>query len=523
MPTTLSAKPIIDVPLWRPEAPALASHAAGGCLTSDMRNDATRIPLLFFLRSSTAFDAFDPIVGEWVPLTSPALAGTFGAGAACVFHPAGPTGFLAAGSTSTVINLSTALLAAVGANQLANRGDGVGFTIRITGNTAGGSGKVEERTIIANTGGTTTPAITLSSALSFVPATGDVYEILSGRVFLLNAGTSATNIWRYYDIATNSYNSVGLAFANLPATISTDSALVALAELYVPFDRAPGSGFVSGAGSYNVASPIQCIVATATAASSITGGGMSAIRADEFRNFQIRIVEDTGAPTSVGQRRRISTHTAGATAVFTLATAWTVTPSSTAKFVVENDNDKIILRSTATTLLYNYNITANTWDTTTWAAPVANGAGSVAAQSFGIGWDSTGPARHSFIYFIRGGATSSIDVLDIAGAATGAWSNAITYGKSGQTFTTGTSGCYLSATLGGRYLILNVNGTQRHARLDLRNRTLDPYTYLRFPQGAAALGDRMASTLFIDGATKLSFAYQLTSSQNYFFGVAVQN
>jgi hypothetical protein len=419
-----------------------------------------------------------------------------------------------------VLNLSTALLAAVGLNQLANRGDGVGFTIRITGNTAGGSGKVEERTIIANTGGTTTPAITLSSALSFVPATGDVYEILSGRVFLLNAG-AVSGSWKYYDIATNAY-STALATAQLPSSISVDSALVALAEHYVPFDRAPGSGFVSGAGSYNVASPIQCIVATATAASSITGAGMSAIRADEYRNFQVRIVEDTGTPTSVGQRRRISTHTAGATAVFTLATAWTVTPSSTAKFVVENDNDKILLRTSGTTSLYNYSIAGNAWDITTWAVPVANGTGSVAAQSFGIGWDSTGPARHSFIYFIRGGATSSIDVLDIAGAATGAWSNAITYGKSSQTFTTGTSGCYLSATLGGRYLILNVNGTQRHARLDLRNRTLDAFTYLRFPQGTAALGDRMASTLFIDGATKLSFAYPLTSSQVYFFGMAVQ-
>jgi len=485
-----------------------------------MRNDATRIPLLFFFRSATALDAFDPIIGEWLPLTSPGFAATFGAGAACVFHPAGPTGLLAAGNTNTVLNLSTALLAAVGPNQLANRGDGVGFTIRITGNTAGGSGKVEERTIIANTGGTTTPAITLSSALSFVPATGDVYEILSGRVFLLNAGAVSSS-WKYYDIATNTY-STALATAQLPSSISVDSALVALAEHYVPFDRAPGSGFVSGAGSYNVASPIQCIVATATAASSITGAGMSAIRADEYRNFQVRIVEDTGTPTSVGQRRRISTHTAGATAVFTLAGAWTVTPSSTAKFVVENDNDKILLRTSGTTSLYNYSIAGNAWDITTWAVPVANGTGSVAAQSFGIGWDSTGPARHSFIYFIRGGATSSIDVLDIAGAATGAWSNAITYGKSSQTFTTGTSGCYLSATLGGRYLILNVNGTQRHARLDLRNRTLDAFTYLRFPQGTAALGDRMASTLFIDGATKLSFAYQLTSSQVYFFSMAVQ-
>lgn len=514
MPTTLSSKPIIDVPLWRPESPTVGVHAAGGCITSDLRNDATRIPALYFLRSAASLDVFDPIAGEWLPLASPALVGTFGAGAACVFHPAGPAGTLAAGGTTTTVVLNTALPASVAVNQLANRGDGVGFTIRIiTG------GRTEERTIIANTAGTT-PTLTLSAALTSAPAAGDTYEMLSGRVFLLNAGASASGIWKYYDIATNSYAT--LSSSGLFATINLDSVLVALSELYVPSDRAPGSGFVSGAGTYNAAAPIQCIVGNGTTTTSITGQGMSAIRANEYRNFQVRIVEDTVTPTAVGQRRRIFDHTAGSAAAFTVATAWTVTPSSGAKFVIENDNDKIILRTSASTLLYNYNIAASTWDTSTWAAPVANGAGSVAAQSFGTVWDASGQARHSYIYFVRGGGTSSIDVLDIAGATTGAWTNAITYGKSNQTFTTGTSGCYLPATLGGRYLVLNVNGTQRQARFDLRNRTLDAYTYLRFPQGTAAVGNRMATTTFIDGATKLGFAYQLTTSQAWFFSVAAQ-
>jgi len=596
MATTLAFKDIIDQPLWRPESPILGANVAGASLCNDMRNDSSRHPYLYYLRSATALDAFDPTTGDWMPLASPALTGTFAAGATSVFHPSqGPRGKLLASSTSTLLNLDgvtngapsaaswtrttttatvtttanhnlatgqiltvtvssdiTAIVlgavtitvtgattftftclnagaasgtltigATIGANQLANRGDGIGFKIRVIGSSAGSSGKIEERTIIANTLGAT-PSVTLDSALSFTPATGDVFEIISGRVFLLSAGVAALGCWKYYDIATNTYSG-NFSITNLPATIGTDSAAVALSELHVSSDRAPGSGLVSGGATYNAASPINCILATASGASSITGSGMPAtLFANEYTNFQVRIVEDTATPTSVGQRRRISSHTSGATGVFTLASAWTVTPSATAKFVVENDDDKILLRSTATTAIYNYNITAATWDTTTWAASVAHGAGVTAAQNFGIVRDATGNSRHSQIFFVRGGATTAIDILDIAGAATGSWSNAIVYGNLGQTFTTGTSGCHDPATMSGRFLHLCVNGTQRMVRFDMRNRVIDSGTYLRFPQGVAVVGQKMGSALFVDGATKLNFVFQITTSQTQVFSMAVQ-
>lgn len=519
MPTTLNFKQYLDLPTWRPEAVPFAAPGAGSSFAWDHRNNDNGSPYQYFLRSATNFEAHDPITGEWMALASPALAGTFGAGAAAVFHPSqGPRGQLAAGNTISRVVLSTALPAPVGINQLANRGDGRGFRIRVIDNVVGGSGKIEERSVVGNTLGTT-PTIMLDTPLSFTPGINTTYEIRAGRVYMLSAGALAAGIWKFYDIATNSF-SANLATVNLPANIATDSNAVALSESHVPHDRAPGEGFVPGAGTYDGGK--KCIVATATGATSITGAGMFAdLAADEYRNFQVRVVEDSVNPTACNQRRRISTHTAGAAAVFTVA-AWAVMPSATAKFVIENDDDKIMLRSSAGAAVYNYNINANTWDTTTWAAPVAHGTGVVFEQGFGYTRDTGVNARHSHVYCIRGGNSAAIDVLDIAGAATGAWANDIGYGKKAQLFTTGTSGAYDPGSLGGRLLHLNINGTQRFARFDMKNRVLDAGSYLRITAGVAQAGQRMANGLFIDGDTKLNIVYTVLGGTPLMYSLVIQ-
>lgn len=512
MPTTLDFKGFEHLPRWRPEATLQAATAAGSCFAWDHRNDATSHPFVYFLRSATTLDTFNPTkgYGDFIPLASPALTGTFGAGAAAVFHPTqGPRGTIAAGATTTSIPLTTALPAAVGINQLANRGDGVGFRIRICTNTAGASGTTEERTIVGNTGGTT-PTITVSPALSQAPASGATYEILSGRVFMLSAGTVAAGCWKHYDVATNSYSG-NLVTTGLPTTISTDSSFVALSELHVPHNRIPGSGFVSGGATVDGKNAIQATAATST---TITGSAMPAnLQANEYRNFQVRIVSDATAPTAVGQRRRITSHTSGATGVFTVA-AFAVTPSANAIFVIENDDDKILLQSSASLTVLNYNITANTWDTSTWAVPVAHGAGVVFEQSFGIARDDSNNARHSFLFRVRGGASAAIDVLDIAGAATGTWTNDMVYGNRGQTFTTGTCGAYDNACSDGRFLHLNINGSARMAKFDMRNRIMDSGVFVANLQGAALVGGKLFTSTFIDGSTKLSRLYQALQTSN---------
>jgi hypothetical protein len=501
---------LIDLPQWRPNAVMAGTQAAGSSLACDLRNDATRHPLIYMLLNATTFYAYNPILDEWLALASPTLTGTFGAGATAIFHPTqGPRGTLAAGNTTTKVVLSTALPAAVGVNQLANRGDGTGFRIRIIGNSSGGSGKVEERTVVANTGGTT-PTIWLDSPLSFTPASTDNYEFLSGRVFLLSAGTLAAGMWKYYDVLTNFFSG-NLATTNLPATVSTDSVAIALSEGHTPTTQAPGSGYFG------------TLVATASAAGTLTGtagGGDATVAANQFRNFQIRIVQDTGTPTSVGQRRRIASHTAGASPVYTLASNWTVTPSATASFVIENDDDKILLLSSGGALVYNYNITANTWDTTTWAAPAVNGAGSIMEQAFAITPDVGAGVNPGMIYRTRGGA-STIDVLDITAGSTGVWSNIIVYGNLSPSFSSGAAGMYDPFTNGGRYIHINL-GAQRNYRFDVLNRVLEPETYLRFVPGGALVGQRIAVASFIDGATKISIVYQVTPTQANMFSLIVQ-
>lgn len=500
-------KNIVDIPVWRPNAPMPAAPAAGGCFAWDMRNSAERnSPYNYFLANATTLYAYNPYNDDWLQLGSPALTGTYGAGAAAVFHPTqGPRGTIAAGATTTTLTLTTALPAAVAVNQLANCGDGTGFYIRICGNTAGGSGKTESRAIIANTAGTT-PTITLDSALSFTPASGATYEIRSGRLFMLSAGTLAAGMWKYYDIATNSFSG-NLATTNLPGTIGGDTNLVALSEGHIPNNQTIPNGFLG------------IITATAATSTTITGSSLPSLFADEYRNFQIRIVEDTTNPTAVNQRRRISSHTAGAASVFTVPT-WTVTPSATAKFVVENDDDKILM-FTNQTAVYTYNITANTWDTSTWGvAPAIGAAGMVTAQSFGITRDTSGNARHSHIYRVRGGAANQIDVLDIAGASTGAWSADIAYGNKNTTFSTGTAGAYEPIANGGRYLYLNQNGTQRFLRFDVRNRVLEPWTYLRYPGSTVTVGGKLAFAYNFDSGAPLPFLYSLTHNLAPMFSVA---
>ena len=529
MSTTLNFKGLIDLPKWRPlSAPgfnALVASAAGSSVCSDLRNSEDRNPFQYYLVNATTLYKYHIKNDGWNQMTSPALAGTFGVGASCVFAPShGPRGTIAAGATASSIPLTTALPAAVVANQLANRGDGIGFKVRIV---SPGNGATAEAYITANTGGlsgSTTPTLSVSTTwgsqtnLPFTPATGDTYEFLSGRLYLLSAGTLAAGCWKAFDIATNSLLA-NLATTNMPATINTDSSLVCLDELYTPATQAPGAGYFGN------------LVATGTAAGTITGqatGGDAGVALNEYRNFQIRIITDGTNKTAVGQRRIITSHTAGASPVYTLTSNWTVTPSSTATYVIENPN-WILMTSSGSTNTYSYaavglggiipaNTTAqaaDTWSTSSFAARgTASGAGTYFVHPFGITLDAGKNSRYSYIYSLRGGNSSAIDVLDIAGATTGSWTSAVAFGgqQAATTFNTGTSGAYDGATNSGMYAYINMNGSQSFLRLDCLNRVIEPFTVQKFVGGAAITGCRMCTSAFIDGATKLGFLTHIRST-----------
>lgn len=508
-------KKVIDRQMWVQVPPAPVAHSAAVCLSSDLRSDLSRNPFVYQLTSATVLNRFNVVTKAWNFVQSPALAGTFGAGAAAAFVPSlGLVGTIAAGATTTKVTLSTALPTAVGLNMLANRGGSgeYGFKLRIIDTTAG---KTEERYIVANSAGTT-PSISVLSAFSFTPATGARYEIIAGRTFLLGAGTVAANIWRSLEMASNTLSS-GLSTTGLPATIATDSAIMVLDEQYTPYDCHPGDGMVKGAFVYDTGVITRyALAATAAAGSTITGQaalGDAVVVANEYRNFQIRIVYDAVTPTSVGQRRIIASHTAGASPVYTLGTAWSVTPSSSAKYVIELPN-LLLLRTSATTTVYTYNygdatvnngtnsIASAAWSTTYFGvAPAANALGGMWAPSWGMQPDVDRNARHSHCHFFRG-ASVTLDTLDIAASITGTWTGAITY-DGGVTLTTGTSGCLSPFGQEGRFFYMNIytaSAVNQIYRLDVRNRVMSPYTPTTHLQsGTAAAGNRMACYIAQDG------------------------
>jgi hypothetical protein len=512
-------KKVIDTLVWRQIPPMPNAHAAAASVCSDLRSDISRNPFVYQLVSASVLNRFNIVTKGSAFAVNPGLGGTFGAGAASAFIPSfGLVGTIAAGATTTSVVLSTALPTAVGLNMLANRGGSgeYGFKLRIIDNGSGGSGKTAERYITGNSAGTT-PTIQVLSSFGFTPVTGSRYEIVAGRVAMLSAGALAATSWRSFEVASNTLAS--MTQTNLPATIGTDSSLMVLDEQHTPFDNSPGDGMIKGAYNYDTGVVSRyALTATATAAGTLTGQatlGDAVVLANEYRNFQIRIVEDTTNVTAVGQRRIIASHTAGPSPVYTLGSNWTVTPSSTAKYVIELPN-LCLLRSTANTTVYTYNYTdatinngtnniaANAWSTTYFgAAPAANAAGGMWAPSWGIQPDTARNARHSFCYFFRGGA-ATLDVLDIAASITGTWTGAITYDNSPGAFpATGSSGCYSPFENEGRMFYMNLyvaSAISQMYRFDVQNRVLAVFTPTDFLQtGTASVGNRMAAYCALDG------------------------
>ena len=536
-----SFKKGIDRQMWVQVTPAPYAHAAGRSLASDLRNDISRNPFIYQLASASVLNRFNEITKGWQFLGSPGLGGTFGAGAGAVFAPSlSLVGVVGAGSSTTSVVTNTTITA-VGSNMLANRGGSgeYGFKVRIIGSSAGGSGKTEERWIIGNTSGTK-PTLTLDTALSFTPAAGDVYEILGGKVYMLSAGALAATIFRSYEIATNTLAS--LSNTNLPATISTDFSGIALDELYVPYDRKPGEGFLVGEGTYDVGGTSKsCLTATDSAAGTLKGqesGGDSSVLANEYRNFQIRIVEDTAIPTAVGQRRIIASHTAGPSPIYTLGSNWAVTPSPTAKYVIEYPN-QLLVWSSATNVTYTYNYTnytqnngtnsinANAWSITYYGNRGGNmGAGCTSFASFGIEPDPAKNSRHSFIFSFRGGNTSTLDMLDIAGGTTGAWSNDVVYDGKAPLLTTGSCGKYAPCDNEGRFGYLNIYGASvlnQIYRFDVKNRVLQAFTPTDWIQaGTAAVGDRIGTCVAIDENDKYTIVFLMSHLSNISQEIIVQ-
>lgn len=501
----------IDLPTWRQVNP-VAIHAAGVSWCADKKNDLSSYQVGFQLQSASVANVMFCPSNAWNLLCNPGLSG-FGAGAACTLtYAMSYVGTIAAGCSTTKITTSTNN--GTWATNGAIVSKGFGFRMRIIGNSAGSSGKVEERYIISNTGGTA-PTFYLSSALSFTPASGDTYEIMAFKFYMLGTTAGATQL-RVYRSGIGDVASAG----NTTLTIATESELVALDEQLVPYNHKPGEGFLKGASTYDALYNSKgCLLATGSAAGTITGqasAGDASVLQNEYRNFQIRIVEDTAIPTAVNQRRIIASHTAGASPVYTLGSNWSVTPSTDAKFVIENPNIIILFTVAAGTTTYTYNPTAYTINNGT--ANITTGAfsttyigargtviaaGSTAFPSYGhqpiTQTDGTRNSRHSYVWSFRGGS-SALDLLDISGAAAGAWTNSVVYNNGGVSLTTGTSGEYSPTDQHGRWGYMVIGATSAMYRFDVEGIGLYPWVHMPAQAGTAAVGKRVFVVGYQDGA-----------------------
>ena len=531
---TINHKDILDLMEWRSLSQAMNLNSQsiipspGAAISQDYRNRDYASPLYFFQAQAGSLGFYNTKSDAWALSTiSMGMGGSFGAGATSTFCPSlSPTGTISAGATTSSFTLTTALAASVNANQLTNRGDGKGFIVRVIGNGAGSSGKIEERRVIGNTSGTT-PTIYLDKPLSFTPTSGDRYEFLSGSVVFLNIGALVANQFRRYDILTNSFSQ--LSTTNLVANVqATHNQLISMDEQYVPADRNVGEGYVVGAATYDTAGDWvkKCLTATATSATSITGqvsGGDVLVKNNYFRNFQIRIVEDTSAPTAVGQRRLITANTGN---VYTVAT-WTVTPSATCKFVIENCTDNLIGFIGGSTTIYNYKITnycggtANTWDAgTTWGArSLAMGSGGITWAQFGVPYDPNGVIKPCQIYSIR--TTTNYDLFDITGSATGTWTGSLAplnLGNTGYNVWTMANDysyfAYNPHTQSGKYAYyFGVSGTpsttsQRPCfRMDLQSGMIEAIAGPKQVTGStgAFYGNFAFTTVYQEGNDKIAF------------------
>lgn len=462
MTTTNGNRKILD--LKRPEwcTPAPVASAAGAFIASSRHHRQQQL----YVQANTVAYLYNPNEDAWAQVPSPALAGTFGAGACGVSSAVGPGGTATSGSTTTV-----------GTNLTLAR-DLRGYSIHITGGpNAGTTAVIASNTVGANA------VITVATPFGTAITTSSVYRLLTPRWYVLGAGTLAAGSFKVYDFATNAWAS--LSNTGLPATVGTDGRLVSTP-------------------SWMDASYLQFATGTATAGAATTlTNSAKAWAVNQWANSQVRIVSGTGA----GQIRTIASNTATA---LTVSAAWSTNPDATSVYSIEGNDDYLYYLGNNAVTMYRYSISGNTWTT------LAPGAARAAAPAAGMsahwvwGADDAAWAAESailngrYIYSFRGGAGSVLDRYDIAANT---WVSGLTYAPATETLTTGTKYVY-----SGDYLYAQKDATGRWFRFNFVTSELDGWSTWVYPQGAAIVGDTAFDVSYRDGATEVPYVYMLLNT-----------
>ncbi len=433
---------ILDLKRWTMlTAPAPAATAAGAFVISSRLAQQRQM----YVVSATVAYLYYPFEDGYIQIPSPALAGTFGAGACGTSTAIGPSGTATAGSTTTLTTNLTL------ARSLA------GYQIEITG----GPGAGDVRTILFNTVGTN-GVITVSAPFSATITASSTYRLITPRYYVLGAGTLAAGSFRVYDFALNTWTT--LSNTGLPATWATDGKMIATPSYG---DDGDDLNFATG-------------TATAGAATTLTNS-TKAWAANQWANYQIKIVSGTGA----GQIRTIVSNTG---TVITVSAAWATNPDATSVYHIEGNDDFLYLMGNNAVTLYRYSISANTWTTLAPSAAraAAPGIGMSGHWVYGVAEDTRWTDENAIIngrriYSFRGGAGGVLDYYDIAANT---WVSGVPYAPAAETFTTGTKYVY-----SGDYLYITKEATGRWFRYSLAQQSMDGWSTNVYPSGAAVLGD----------------------------------
>jgi hypothetical protein len=461
MTTVNTNRKLLDLKNWEFVTNPPSSIAAGWAAIPSTTFEQN----VFVLAGTTTHYMYNPSEDGWVQLPSGSLAGTFGAGFCGTCASVGPSGTASGGTTTTITTTQTL------ARNLA------GYYVHITGGpNAGTTALIQSNTIGTNS------TITVASAFGTAITSSSTWRLLTPRFFVVT-GSSTTIGMKYYDYATNAW-SAALSVTGFITTLGTDARFVAtpswMDTAYVTYSNGTTSS------------------ATTTTLVDSTKNWT----ASQWVNYQVRIVSGTGA----GQIRTI---TASTSTSLTVAT-WTTTPDATSVYAIEGNDDYLYFTGNGSTAFYRYSISGNSWTTMT-ARGTAPSTGMSAEWIYGVpavNWTTdTNIQNGRYIYCLRGGASSAMDRYDIP---TNTWSNTLTYSPQTETFTTGTHTAYD----GSDSLYIHKDATGRWFRFSLSNQAVEGVTIQQYPNGTAAVGNMAFMAHYIDGATTISFLYNVLNSTN---------
>lgn len=467
MTTTNGTRKILDLKRWEMCSPSPVATAAATFIVSGRHWKQQQ---LYIVNATTAY-VYYPYEDGWTQIASPALAGTFAAGACGTAVSVGPAGTASAGSNTTITTTLT----------LAR--DLRGYSIHITGGT---NNKGVTTQILSNTIGSNAVITVADQGAAFDNTT--TFRLLTPRFYVLNAitasGTTTANVFKFYDYALNTWTAAetGATDGVAPlAVIGTDGRLVATPSWMD--------------GEY-----IQFATGTATAggASTLTNSG-KAWTTNQWANSQIRIVSGLGA----GQIRTIASNTG---TVITTSAAWTTNPDATSVYSIEGNDDFLYYTGSGGTAFYRYSISAGTW--TAMATRTAPGVGVSAHWVWGVtesDWNVENTILNGrYIYSFRGAAGALIDRYDIAANS---WTNGLAYAPAVETFTTGTKYVYVADAI-----YVQKEATGRWFRFDIPRSNMDGWGTMVYTQGAAALGDTAFDVTYHDGTVDIVFIHMVLNT-----------